>query len=398
MKMRRKSGIALITILLSGCTASSDSAVHPASGTAALSSVAATHDRDIPGADNANDRRLAQIWKERSTKLADFPIGPGDLLEVSVPGIDQLQNRTARVGGDGHIYLPLAGDLPVAGETEGDIREQLNQRMEKYLYNPQTNIFVKSYASRQVAVMGAVGHPGMYVLNGPEDTVWALLERAGGIDDHAAHEIVLTPGGMGQQSMMVSREPQLAELRGPDAEANIALNHPASDGRVDQMGDTSHFRPIDNFSPPARNAESVVINLVSGNDEARYGDLPVRPGDTISVPTAGSVTVVGWVYSPKTIPITPGLTVLGAVSAAGGALFAGNTKTVKLIRQKADGQSETMIVNLDEVQKHKAPNTPVEANDIVDVPYTAIRLPGYALYYAMLGIVQYGPMAAMSGS
>jgi protein involved in polysaccharide export with SLBB domain len=164
------------------------------------------------------------------------------------------------------------------------------------------------------------------------------------------------------------------------------------------MGDTSHFRPIDNFSPPARNAESVVINLVSGNDEARYGDLPVRPGDTISVPTAGSVTVVGWVYSPKTIPITPGLTVLGAVSAAGGALFAGNTKTVKLIRQKADGQSETMIVNLDEVQKHKAPNTPVEANDIVDVPYTAIRLPGYALYYAMLGIVQYGPMAAMSGS
>ena len=396
MKMRRKSGIALITILLSGCTVSSDSAVHPVSG-AAVSSLAATHDRDIPGADNANDRRLAQIWKERSAKLADFPIGPGDLLEVSVPGIDQLQNRTARVGGDGHIYLPLAGDLPVAGETEGDIRQQLNQRMEKYLYHPQTNIFVKSYASRQVAVMGAVGHPGMYVLNGPEDTVWALLERAGGIDDHAAREIVLTPGGMGQQSM-VSREPQLTELRGPDAEANIALGHLASDGLVDQMGDTSHFRPIDNFSPPARSAESVVINLVSGNDEARYGDLPVRPGDTISVPTAGSVTVVGWVYSPKTIPITPGLTVLGAVSAARGALFAGNTKTVKLIRQQAEGQSETMIVNLDEVQKHKAPNTPVEANDIVDVPYTAIRLPGYALYYAMLGIVQYGPMAAMSGS
>jgi protein involved in polysaccharide export with SLBB domain len=80
--------------------------------------------------------------------------------------------------------------------------------------------------------MGAVGHPGMYVLNGPEDTVWALLERAGGIDDHAAREIVLTPGGMGQQSM-VSRERQVAELRGSDAEANIALGHLASDGRVD---------------------------------------------------------------------------------------------------------------------------------------------------------------------
>ncbi len=362
-----------------------------------MSSVATTSDQDISGADNANDRRLAQIWQERSVKLDDFPIGPGDLLEISVPGIDQLQDRMARVGGDGHIYLPLAGDLSVAGETEGSIREQLNQRMEKYLYHPQTSIFVKSYASRQVAVVGAVGRPGMYVLNGPEDTVRALLERAGGIDDHAAREIVLMPSGAGQQSI-IPREPQLADLRGSDATADIALNHSSSEGPVDaQMGDTSQFRPIDNLAPPVRNAESIVINLAAGNDEARYADLPVRPGDTINVPTAGSVTIVGWVYTPKTIPITPGLTVLGAVSAAGGALFAGDIKAVKLIRQNASGQSETFIENLDKVQKHEASNTPVEANDIVEVPYTAIRLPGYAVYYVTLGILQYGPMAAMSG-
>jgi protein involved in polysaccharide export with SLBB domain len=250
MKVKRRSRIALIAILLSGCTASSDSAVHPASGATAVSSVAATPDWVLSGADNANDRRLAQIWKERSAKPADFPIGPGDLLEISVPGIDQLQDRTGRVGGDGHIYLPLVGDLSVAGETEGDIRQQLNQRMEKYLYHPQTNIFVKSYASRQVAVMGAVGRPGLYVLNGPQDTVRALLERAGGIDDHAAREVVLTPGGVERQSM-VSRETQLADFRGPDASADVALNHPPADGQVDaQRGDNPHFRPVDNPSPP----------------------------------------------------------------------------------------------------------------------------------------------------
>jgi polysaccharide export outer membrane protein len=396
--LRKKGAAALLALLLCGCGSSSDSTLH-SSNSSLPPSAASQGGIETPATGvTAAAAPLALLWNERSAKVADFPIGPGDLLEVSVPGIDQLQDRTARVGGDGHIYLPLAGDVPVAGETEKAIREQLNQRMDKYLYHPQTNLFVKSYASRQVAVMGAVGRPGMYVLNGPEDTVRDLLERAGGIDDHGAREIVLTPAEPGRR-IPLSSAPGLAE-RGAadDASSDIPVNHPASDGQVDaQIGDTPDFRPISNPALPARNAGSVVINLATGSDEARYADLPVRPGDTLYIPTAGSVTVVGWVYTPKTIAITPGLTVLGAVSAAGGALFAGDTKAIKLIRQKAGGQSETISVNLDEVQKDAASNTLVEANDIVEVPYSTIRLPGYAVYYAMLGIFQWAPASIVTG-
>ena len=390
MRLKRKRAIFTIVILLSGCAGASDSKIHVPTDPAVASSGATAPNADITTAENANGRRLAEMWRERSAQLADFPIGPGDLLEVSVPGIDQLQDRAARVGGDGHIYLPLAGDLPVAGETERAIREQLNQRMDKYLYHPQADIFVKSYASRQVAVMGAVERPGMYVLNGPEDTVRELLQRAGGIGDHGAREIVLTSAQAERQNAPDS--PLRPEGRSSaDDSLDAPMNQPAPDGRTDP-----EVRLISDPSPPARNAGSVVINLAPGSQNARYLDMPVRPGDTIYAPAAGSVTVVGWVYTPKTIAITPGLTVLGAVSAAGGALFAGDTKAVKLIRQKANGESESIEVNLDETKRQEVPDTPVQANDIVDVPYSAVRLPGYAVYYAALGIFQWAPAAVVT--
>jgi protein involved in polysaccharide export with SLBB domain len=391
-RVARAGAIFAITILLSACAAPSDSTARAPTRDDAVSSAAAAPSAPVADdgvAENADSSRLALMWRERNGKLADFPIGPGDLLEISVPGIDQLRDRAARVGGDGHIYLPLAGDLPVAGETEKAIRGQVNQRMNKYLYHPQADIFVKSYASRQVAVMGAIGRPGMYVLNGPEDTVRELLERAGGISDNGAREIVLTPTLPGRQGAP-------SATRGPlggdsAAVADSPLNHRAPDGRTD-----SWIEPISDFSPPSPNADSVVISLTAGSASARYADMPARPGDTIYVPMAGSVTVIGWVYKPKTIAITPGLTVLGAVSAAGGALFAGDTRSVKLIRQKNNGESETIDVNLELVKRHEAPNRLVQANDIIEVPYSAVRLPGYAVYYAMLGIFQWAPAAVVT--
>lgn len=389
----RKGAIFTILILFAGCTATTEPAVHPATrADSGFGAIAApnTANFEVGTATNVADSRLVRTWRQRSGKLADFPIGPGDLLEISVPGIDQLKDCPARVGGDGHIYLPLAGDLAVAGQTEKAIRKQLNQRLGKYLYHPQADIFVKSYSSRQAAVMGAVGRPGMYLLNGPEDTVRDLLQRAGGIADNGAREIVLTPAIPERRSVEYSQSQATDQSMVNGALDDSSLNHPELDGRVDSPG-----QPISDPSPP-RNVGSVVINLAPGSESARYMDMPARPGDTIFVPAAGSVTVVGWVYTPKTIAITPGLTVLGAVSAAGGALFAGNTRAVKLIRQHADGESETIAMNLDQVKRHDAPNVLVRANDIVEVPYSAVRLPGYAVYYAMLGIFQWAPAGVVT--
>lgn len=394
LALKKTGVVALLALSLCGCGSSSDSTLQSPNPSLRPPP---TSQKDIESPDaairTADDERLASLWNERDADLADFPIGPGDLLEISVPGIDQLRNRTERVGGDGHIYLPLAGDLLVAGKAEKSVREELNRRMEKYLYHPQASIFVKSYSSRQVAVMGAVSRPGMYVLHGPQDSVRILIERAGGMTDGAAQEILLTPAQPDRQDR--ARE-DMADLAARDSSSEGPVGGSAPDERADSPSGDYHRLPSGNVSAPIRSAETMLINLAPGSGQARYKDLPVRPGDTIYVPPAGSVTVVGWVYTPKTIPITPGLTVLGAVSDAGGPLFAANTSAVKLIRQKADGRSEIAFIDLDKVKERKAPSTPVEANDIIDVSYSTARLPGYAVYYAMLGIFQWAPAGVVT--
>jgi len=52
--------------------------------------------------------------QERVT--TDYRIGPKDLLDISVFGLDEL-TKTVRVSEDGKISLPLVGEIEVEGIT-----------------------------------------------------------------------------------------------------------------------------------------------------------------------------------------------------------------------------------------------------------------------------------------
>ena len=53
---------------------------------------------------------MRRLWHDRSIGMnpSDYPVGPGDLLRITVPGIDQLEKQEVRVHGDGTITLPFA--------------------------------------------------------------------------------------------------------------------------------------------------------------------------------------------------------------------------------------------------------------------------------------------------
>ncbi len=345
---------------------------------------------------NRNEQQLAALWAARYGKHAEFPIGPGDVLQISVPGLDELKQRTVRVTEDGDISLPLLGDIHVAGLSEDGVRRQLLSRLRNYMYHPQVDLFVKTFNSRQAGVLGEVRNPAMYTLNGPADTIREMIQRAGGITDRGAQEILFTPsesatmrkaaetGSPGQASV---RQAAFAVPEGLSTAANTAEKN--SEPRTG-------ITPTDALSYHDGTVAPLVIDLAPGSHDERYLEMPVMPGDTIYVPRAGQVTVVGWVYYPKVIQITPGLTVLGAVSAAGGPLYAGDMTSVKVIRQGAYGQPTVFTVNLNRVKERAAPDIPVRANDVVEVGYSTLRLPGYAVYYALQGVFMWAPAAMVT--
>ena len=123
-----------------------------------------------PPVDNVQDTtRLDALYRSRTRgeAVADYPIGPGDIVQISVPPIDELRERTVRVEADGSISLPMLGTLQAGGLTEKQLRAEINERLKKYMYKPEVDVFVKEYRSRQVAVIGMVNNPGLITLTAP---------------------------------------------------------------------------------------------------------------------------------------------------------------------------------------------------------------------------------------
>jgi polysaccharide export outer membrane protein len=386
----------LMAITLAGCASSNPPAVAPPAAASDPPAASAPINPVEVGQD-LKTSPLDQLWESRRSNATDFPIGVGDIIEVSVPGMQEFQaqgsgavaggpetsgqqsqgNNTVRVDGLGDIDLPLLGHIHVAGLTEQQLKDELSHRLDKYMYDPQVELFVKSYNSRDVAVTGEVHAPGMYIVNGPTETIHDLIIRAGGTTDNAAPKIMLTPANTAGKTQLTAASAWTphTEVQGIGSGANDAASLEAS----------VHDSPHSTF----------VIDLTNRRVSERYLNIPVRPGDTVYVPRAGSVTVIGWVYTPKTIDITPGLTVLSVVSAAGGTLFAADPTKIKVIRQKAGRETSTLVVNLTDIKEARAPDVLVQANDVIEVPYKASRIPGYALYYGVLGFVQMAPAAAL---
>ena len=111
--------------------------------------------------------------------LRDYRIGPDDLLDVQVFGVDQL-TRSVRVNGRGFISLPLIGNVEIGGLTAQQAEDLVVAKLkESYLQDPQVSLFIREYTSQRVTIEGAVNKPGVYPLRGPT-TLLQSLAVAGG--------------------------------------------------------------------------------------------------------------------------------------------------------------------------------------------------------------------------
>lgn len=125
---------------------------------------------------------------------------------------------------------------------------------------------------------------------------------------------------------------------------------------------------------------SIPVKSTSLTGAGRYLNLPVRPSDVIVVPGGGDVMVVGWVHSPGYFKVGSGLTVMGAIGAAGGPMYAADTSDVTLIRSTPNGSKTVVPLNLKNISEGKESDIPVKGNDVIDVPYSSMRIGPYIFY------------------
>jgi polysaccharide export outer membrane protein len=338
---------------------------------------------------------LDGLWQARMAESAadmsspEFVLGPGDVLSISIPQIPQLAHRRERVSEQNTITLPLLGEINVAGMTQEELLHTLSQRTKKFVYHPQVDVFIQHTENRQVAVVGAVKTPGRYALASKADTIMTMIDRAGGMTENAGSSIILVPGVSPSDVKLAAADFRSAHSgvsspgshnTRPEATqiAYPAGGYQSLDGAADSAALFSHIL-----------RQRVVINTTRAEDQ-RYLDLPAKPGDVIIVPAAGQVTVQGWVEKPGAFPITPGMTVLGSIAAAGGPDFSHNAT---LLREEDDGREIDVSLDLNKLKSGEERDVHVQSGDIVVVERSVAGAVPYALYECFQKIGGYLPLA-----
>jgi len=245
-------------------------------------------------------------------------IGPGDELEITVFGASDLSQHL-RVGSDGTISMPLLGSVHVAGATSAEAEKMISDNLQEkgILNHPQVAVFVKEYTNSEISVVGEVNKPGVYSSLGPHRLL-DILQIAGGVTDKAASTVTISHNQGGGVSTV-----------------DLSPKDPAA---------------------MARN------------------NIELRPGDTIVVPKAGVVYVLGEVNRPGGYisNSTVGVSVLQVMAAAGGPTHLAASGKTKMLRRDGNGVRETPVP-LQRLMEGKQPDMPVQPDDILYVPSSKIK-------------------------
>ena len=281
----------------------------------------------VPDAASSAREKTSDTAKDAADQSVVVKLGPADLVEVSVYNVPELTTK-ARVSNSGDIYLPLIDYVHVEGLTQEEAQAVIEKRLADggFVRNPHVTIFVDEAASQGITILGEVGKPGIY----PD------------VADHKLYEVISEAGGFQ-----------------PTASRKIAIIRRSQ-------------------------AEPIRIELPRNLADDLSGNVEVLPGDTITVPRAPIIYVVGDVGRPSGLLVDNGtLTVLQALALAGGTNHTAKMGGARIIRKTPSGMTELRI-QLKKMLEAKAPDITLQADDILFVPVSGGRIfAGQALQTAL---------------
>ncbi len=288
--------------------------------------------QDVP-----EDGSQPKTTKETMALPEDYIIGSDDVLNLYLLDVPEL-SRDYRVSASGAVTIPtMAKPINATGLTLHQFSELLSQELrEQGLVNdPHVTVSVVQSRLHSVAITGAVRKPQVFPVFS-QTTLLDMLSQAEGLADDAGNTILVHRGDIGIR----------ASCSGNSARGSV----------------------------PVQVSDSVTVDLkrLLESGDTRL-NLSIYPGDSITVPRAGVVYVVGAVNKPGGFTMkasTHGMTVLQALA------MAEDTKTTALRSQavilRNDPQAQEgrthIPVDLKTILRGKSPDLVLQPEDILFVP------------------------------
>jgi polysaccharide export outer membrane protein len=284
-------------------------------------------------------------------KAADtYEIGPGDALKVAVIGQAEMTGSFT-VDAEGMLNFPILGKIKASELTTSELERKITTLLaDGYVRRPQVTVIIGEYGSQKVFVTGEVQRPGQYALKA-DRSLLALLGDIGPLGANVGHEVIVVrpPVLAASPSPTPEPDPLLPSERAP------APGEPTATTATEASGEAPAATPPPPEAIPglpfvAAGAQVFRISLLelqSGNPEK---NIKLQAGDTVYFPRASQVYVMGNVARPGPYRYQEGMTVLQALTLAGGATERGSSGRTKLIRIEKGKKIERKAKATDIVQ------------------------------------------------
>jgi polysaccharide export outer membrane protein len=118
-----------------------------------------------------------------------------------------------------------------------------------------------------------------------------------------------------------------------------------------------------------------MVDLGADPKAANVSNIPLMAGDTLIVPKVGSVFVVGQVKTQGAIPLSGNspITVMRAISMAGGVNFGAALSRVRIIRPTADNRHIEIMLDLKKVMYGKQQDIALASDDVLFIPSSVFK-------------------------
>lgn len=243
-----------------------------------------------------------------------YKVGLGDVLDISVLDHEELKTK-APVTSDGSISFPYIGSINVKGMGLSEIEKEIEKRLSSsYIKYPVVSVTLTSFENVKFFVFGEVKNPGRYTLEG-NITVFKAISLSGGITQNGIY-----------------------------GKVKVRRKQKAGSG----------YQEID-------------IDLKNAKESTKNYDMPIEDEDVIVVERNKEFFVYGEVAKPGKYTLEDQMTVLRAISIAGGITPDGIYGKVKVRRkQKAGGGYQEINVDLKNMKENSAnSDMSIEGEDVI---------------------------------
>jgi polysaccharide export outer membrane protein len=251
--------------------------------------------------------------QETAPESDRYRVGIGDVIEVEAFQEDEISGEFS-VEASGAITFPLLGTVFVSGMTPSEIAVLLEKMLEKDFYvDVQLKVVVEVFASQPVTLLGEVQTPGTYYLEG-RTTLAELLSKAGGLKSSA----------------------------GPVLELRRTVR---SEGEVP--------------------SQPLIFETAKLSTGEAGRDVILQAGDVLFVSPKKVYFITGEVARPGQYEISLGMTLMQALSQAGGVgKFASQ---VIEVHREVGGEKKILTFDLSQIRKARLGDPAVVSGDVIFV-------------------------------